>query len=242
MRSTPDEIFDRPIQAFFVRLHDGIKVPSSASPPREASPELLHAIDELDLDGLDLLEAEQARTDSPYFRLISLLGGTPVGQTMLDLACALMLYPKFGALLKSWRGSLVTPELAYFMENEALPPYDESFRFYEAVSKIMISSKKADPFYSEEFFMDNRLLGFLNGSKQMDNRLKHAAYLFCGSEEDKSLLPLTIHQQPCQLLEKMVQNPSVDIWLKGDTGCGKKHLLKYALCTHGKSMIFAAKV
>lgn len=205
----------------------------------QAAPELLSAIDELDLEGLDRMEEEQTRTDSPYSCLISLLGGTSVGQTMLDLAYTLMLYPKFGALLKAWRGSLVTPELAYFMENEELPSYDEIFHFYESVSKIMVSEEKADPFYCEEFFADNRLLGFLNGSKQMDSRLKRAAYRFCGHEDDKSLLPLTIRQQDCRLLEKMVRNTSVDIWLRGDRGCGKKYLLKHALCTHGETMIFA---
>ena len=205
----------------------------------QAAPELLQAVDALDLEGLDLIEKEQARADSPYFRLISLLGGTSVGQTMLDLAYTLLLYPKFGTLLKSWRGSLATPELAYFMENEALSSYDESFRFYEAVSKIMLSEKKIDPFYFEEFFVDNRLLGFLNGSQQIDNRLKNAAYLFRGDADSQSLSPLTIRQQHFQLLEKMVQNNTVDLWLRGNKGCGKKHLLKHALCAHGQNMIFA---
>lgn len=205
----------------------------------QAAPELLQAIDELDLHGLDLMETEQTRTDSPYFRLISLVGGSAVGQTMLDLAYTLMLYPKFGALLKSWRGSLVTPELAYFMENEELPCYDDSFRFYEAVSKLLVSGQKADPFYCEEFFADNRLLGFLNGSKQIDTRLKHAADLFCGHADDTPLLPLTIRQSQCHLLEKMVQDDCGDIWLRGTKGCGKKHLLKHALRAQGQSMLFA---
>ena len=205
----------------------------------QAAPELLSAIDGLDLDGLDLMEQEQTRTDSPYSSLISLLGGSSVGQTMLDLVFTLMLYPKFGALLRSWRGTLVTPELSYFMENEELPSYDEVFRFYEAVSKIMVSPKKADPFYCEEFFADNRLLGFLNGSRQIDTRLNRAAHMFCGCGDENSLLPLTIRQQHYQMLEKMMQNTTADLWLRGSKGCGKKHLLKHVLCAQKQNMIFA---
>ncbi|MXQ85211.1 hypothetical protein E5288_WYG014391 [Bos mutus] len=53
-------------EAFFVRLHDGIKVPSSASPPREASPELLQRALRLALTLLFYVIQIWRVTDLPY--------------------------------------------------------------------------------------------------------------------------------------------------------------------------------
>ena len=50
-----------------------------------AAPELSDAIEEMDVEALDLLEQEEKRADGSYYRLITLLGGTPAGQTLLDL-------------------------------------------------------------------------------------------------------------------------------------------------------------
>ena len=53
-------------KAFIVRLHDGIKVPSSASPPREASPELLQRALRLALKLLFYVIQIWRVTDLPY--------------------------------------------------------------------------------------------------------------------------------------------------------------------------------
>lgn len=143
-----------------------------------AAPELLDAIEEINIEALDLLEQEERRVDGPYHRLITLLGGTVAGQTLLDLSCAVMLYPKFGAVLKTWRDHLVTPEFAYLMENEDAPTYDMLHGLYSAASRILITDREADPFFYQEFFADNRLFGYLNGSTEIDSRLEHAAEMF----------------------------------------------------------------
>ena len=143
-----------------------------------AAPELSDAIEEMDVEALDLLEQEEKRADGSYYRLITLLGGTPAGQTLLDLTCAVMLHPKFGTLLKTWRGHLVTPEFAYFMENEDTPTYDMLYALHRAASRILISEEEAEPFFYQEFFADNRLFGYLNGSIEIDSRLEHAAEMF----------------------------------------------------------------
>lgn len=202
-----------------------------------AAPELEEVIDSLDLEALDLLEKEEAHDGSAYHRLIELMGGTPAGQTLLDLTCAVMLYPKFGTLLETWHGHMVTPELACFIENETYPSYDMLNLLYKNASLILYSSGKAEPFYYENFFADNRLLGYLSESKQIDNRLEHTASIFRSEEHDNSFVPLMIRAELRQELLSMLSG-SDDIWIKGDKGSGKKHLLKHALRDCGKQMLF----
>ena len=210
----------------------------------QAAPELINAITELDLEALDLLEAAESDTCAPYHHLIELLGGA-AGQNLLDLAVTVMVYPEFGNLLQSWRGHLVTPELAYFMENEAAASYDMLYELYGHASKILASDGKAEPFYVEEFFADNRLLGYLNQSSRMDQRLGQAAELFLwngqrdGQMSDDQMLPLMIHRQQCETLTGMLEDCQVDIWLQGGSGCGKKYVLRHAYAQRKQNLLFA---
>ena len=210
----------------------------------QAAPALINAITELDLEALDLLEAAESDTCAPYHHLIELLGGA-AGQNLLDLAVTVMVYPEFGNLLQSWRGHLVTPELAYFMENEAAASYDMLYEMYGHASKILASDGKAEPFYVEEFFADNRLLGYLNQSSRMDQRLGQAAELFLwngkrdGQMSDDQMLPLMIHRQQCETLTGMLEDRQVDIWLQGGSGCGKKYVLRHAYAQRKQNLLFA---
>lgn len=205
----------------------------------QAAPELAAATEMLDLETLDLLLEAQKDTQAPYHRLIDLLGGE-AGQNLLDLSIALMLYPQFGNLLKSWSGNLVTPQLAFYIENQSDVPYNELEGLFSCASKIFYAEGNAEPFYVEEFFADNRLLGYLNGDKRIDQRLLRAAQLFLWEEHTgKAELPLMIHNEQCVELTGMLSNPTVDIWLQGEPGCGKKYLLRHACVERKMNLLFA---
>ncbi|MDD7177222.1 MAG: ATP-binding protein [Lachnospiraceae bacterium] len=209
-----------------------------------AMPELSDAIEQLDMEALDLLEAEEEKKDGPYNRLCALLGGSPEAQSLLELTCALLLYPQFGTLLQKWRGHLVTPELACFMENIDEPDYETLRVLYESAQRILYSDQKAEPFYQQEFFADNRLLGYLNGDCRIDDRLEDLAELFDGTgngqggQKGEELLPLMIREPACKELGQLLSDRSEDIWLRGNDGIGKRHLLRHALKKCGKSMLF----
>ncbi len=204
----------------------------------QAADELADASDALDVETLDLLVDAEQGEHAPYHRLIRLLGGV-VGQNLLDLSIALLLYPQLGNLLKSWRGNLVTPQLAFFIENDTDPSYEKLRELYERASKILTTSTEAEPFYVQEFFADNRLFGFLNEDNHIDHRLDAAAWMFYPEQQKEDSLPLMIHGAQCQALEKMLADPATDLWLRGPQGCGKKYLLRRVCLQQKKNLLFA---
>lgn len=138
----------------------------------------------------------------------------------------------------------MTPELACFMENIDEPDYETLRVLYESAQHILYSDQKAEPFYQQEFFADNRLLGYLNGDCRIDDRLEDLAELFdgtgngLGGQKGEELLPLMIREPACKELGQLLSDRSEDIWLRGNDGIGKRHLLRHALRKCGKSMLF----
>ena len=198
--------------------------------------ELYDVMEALDEQGLKLLETEERCPDSPYYKVIQLLGGEREGQNLLDFAVTVLLYPQFGAILKSMSGNVVTVELAYFMENIEAPSYGQMRNLYERGGAVLKPESNTELFFHTSFYADNRLLGYLCMDEGMDERLRGIAELFSPGDE---LEPLVIRQDICGQLVHMEPFLNEMIIIKGEEGAGKRFLLCHAFQQLGRKLIFA---
>lgn len=205
----------------------------------EAYPELMEAMEELDEEGLVLWEREEQREESPYSCAIRFLEDgradrRQVAQTLLDFAIAVFFFPQFGAVIEDFNGHVVTLELAYFMENIALPSFQDMRGLYERAAALMTSSGEGLPFFHRSFYADDRLIGYLCGEERVDERLTGIAELFLPED---TLPPLITAKELCARLTAALRYERESIIMKGEKGTGRKFLLCHALQSMAKSLL-----
>ena len=199
-------------------------------------------VGQLDEEGLDLLDREIQDPDSPYFQLVEYLRNGRESlrlpaQTLLDFVVAAFLYPRLIPVLKLRGGHGVTVELAFRMEGEKEPPYGELTALYERAAELFNPGQDPAPFFHTPMNGDNRLLGFLSGSREVDERLREAA---AAVSPEETLDPLLADEALCRELQTALQDPEKAVLLKGGPGRGKKFLLCHALQALGRGVVLVS--
>lgn len=197
--------------------------------------------DSVEIPSLEDIEAADmylSEPDTPYRRLVDLIGCGSVGQTFLDLIISRMFYPKLGLVLKNFDGYEINPKLAFFMENVDNPSYRELNSLYRSCIRLFSADGK-DAFFYTNFYGDDRLLGYLCGDEACDRHIKGYCRLFRHLTDSEKLEPLLIRLPEAQktILSMSGQSPFIGI-IRGEQGSGRRFLIKNALRELKKDFLF----
>lgn len=190
----------------------------------------------LDEEALSFLKQSGESKTGAYQHLVEMMGSSTEAKSLLDLTITVLLYPEFGAFLKKWTNYLVTVELAFFMENQDSPTYEQCRNLYEQGARFLRTEPDAEPFFHAAFFADNRIMGYLCNDGHIDERLTDAVELFLPSQELEALL---IRQEQCEQLVTILNEKENLIWIRGQRGSGRRFLVKHALKMRQEKMLFA---
>lgn len=194
----------------------------------------------LDDEAIDLLEELEVSSEGRYIELANLIGGDYVAKNLLDLLITVLLYPEFAGILQLWSNSMVTPKLAFYMENIEEPDYKSLRSLYDKAAHFFVEGEKTEPFFLTDFFADDRIFGFLCGDNTPDSQLEGRVLLFEGKQaKETELEPLTIRKAECEILKAAIKNDEKVIVLKGKTGCGRRFLTKHCAIELNKNILFA---
>lgn len=184
----------------------------------------------------EVCQTEEKKKNPFYSQIVFLLGGTKIAESLLDLALAVYFYPKFGAVLKECFGYMATIEMACQLEEGEEVFYQEQSGLYNQ-SSIILEYDKKGPFLYTTFYVDNRLIGYLCGDRNVDRRLLGIAELFLPERE---LGPIFIRKEIYRQIKEILQEKQNVVLLKGERGIGKKFLLSHALKDCGYGVVFAS--
>lgn len=113
-----------------------------------------------------------------YRRVLSLLGGSPVMQALLDLMLALFFFPEFGACLSRYFGYSVNLHLAFLMQDELFPKEQEILSLMENVSRICYVDRRAFPLQYVELSLDERTVSYIFGEDEVNPLLSGFTFLY----------------------------------------------------------------
>ena len=117
-----------------------------------------------------------------YFYLLSLLGGSEVVRSLVDLSIAAFYYAKFDEYLEKYFGERVCLKLAFLLEGKPFPDEREIMSLSYPLSIIFGIDLMKSPLLFLEIGMDDRIVGFLSGSNLPIGRINtYCQYFSCST-------------------------------------------------------------
>lgn len=193
----------------------------------------LFGIKEMLKDYEDLMSQDSAER-AKYQELIKLCGGTESARWLVDFCLTALLYPEFHDFsMEYWNGITLDAVSGYVDEEFS---YKEAKQTAECAKRILKCQKKGRVFLRHQFWADERLLDFFLDEYSIDTELKKiGTEVFTGEEVlEETFVGKKIQEQ----LEHILQEKNVQcVQIAGNTGCGKRFLLKKACETTNQQMI-----
>ncbi|MBQ9503412.1 MAG: ATP-binding protein, partial [Lachnospiraceae bacterium] len=130
---------------------------------------LVSGISEEDLKFWSKMEEEP--DDSPYFEILSLLGGDIILRNLLDLSIAVFCFPETDAYITHHFGHGVNLQLAYYIENLPFPDETGISEKREVIRKYFKLDDHNAPLRLAPVRIDERLMYFLMGKDEISPEL-----------------------------------------------------------------------
>ncbi len=130
------------------------------------------------LDGKGQGPYEPHSPEERYLYALELLDRVPVLQTLMELCAASYMYPEFSLYLERNLGFGPCLYTASLIEETSSMSYDEIHRYILLAKKLLILDMKDEPLFYTPVKANERFMGFLAGSDDLDGRLSDFAALF----------------------------------------------------------------
>ena len=172
----------------------------------------------------EILE-EESKEAQKYRELIALCGNTEISRLLIDISLTALMYPSFYEFCKEYWDGITIDGISQLCEQEY--SYKQLKEVAEAAARILKYQKKAGLFLRYQFWADERLLDYFLDEYSIDVELKKiGAEVFTGKE---ILSDTFVGQNVQESLEHILKNKSIQcVQIAGDSGCGKKFLLRKA--------------
>ena len=169
-----------------------------------------------------------------YYKLITRCKMESSAICALEMCLTALQYQELAEVFKVLGYPGVTLELAMHAEavgRGEFPKEDfiDAERLFSQVSSVLGHKLEQIPFYRYPLYADERLMGYLLESDVLDKRLNGSAIQYFYNDQEEHLL--TGHTKAKEIATALM--PRVDgtqnlIQITGETGSGRKTLLKYA--------------
>lgn len=182
------------------------------------------------------LLAEESEEAEKYRTLIELCGNTEISRKLLDCCIAGLLYPEFYQFAKEqWNG--ITLDVMESLCDEEVT-YKEMKQVWECAGRILQCEKNHGLFLRHVFWADTRILDYFLDPDVIDEKLTRVGTELYTGEEDPG--EIYVNEVVEQELSDILRKEKGDcVQIAGNTGCGKKFLLKKACHATGQKMILA---
>lgn len=169
-----------------------------------------------------------------YYKLITRCNMESPAVCALEMCLTTLQYQELAEIFKALGYPGVTLELAMHAEavgSGEFPKenFKDAERIFSQISPVLGHKLEQIPFYRYLLYADERLIGYLLGSDVLDKRLNGSAIQHFYNDEEETLL--TGHAKANEIAKALM--PRVDgiqnlVQITGETGSGRKTLLKYA--------------
>ena len=169
-----------------------------------------------------------------YQNLVELCGGTEMSRWLVDFCLTALLYPEFqDFVLEAWDGITLDAVSGYLEEEVS---YKEMKKTAECAERVLKCLKKAPLFLRDKFYADARLLDYFLDEYAIDEMLKNIGSEVFTCEENlaETFVGVEIQSQLEHILKK---NDVQCVQIAGNSGCGKRFLLKKA-CKNTNTQMF----
>ncbi len=128
-----------------------------------------------------------------YKAVLKMLGGSRIMQSFLDLELALFSFPEFGAYLTENFGYSVNLHLACLLEGVLFPSAEEMQSMYTLAKKLCHTDPAASPRQYAELVLDERAMGFMFGSDELNPVICGFTTMFDPAGEGDELHDAFVH-------------------------------------------------
>ena len=199
----------------------------------ERFPYLRVLTERLTEDALKVWEKSSGISAERYWNLLSAVGYgenvDPIVHTAFDLCLAAACVPEFSAYLKYYTGNSATIQLAFEMEGNPYPSYEEITDRLHQLQKICRIERNKVPLSFAAIETDNRILAYLF----MDENVNHGVLEFPVFEEGEWCLykeplhPMFVRKELAEECADWIKSKAEQTILQIDGNGGKRFLVKH---------------